>query len=166
MRHGINITTNQRLSPTFRGNGNTIIVGDSQTSPVPIFLEGGGTSVHRLTGWELLAGNRTAALPRHARGRRIMGCVCKKNLKSRLNAANFFLSEVADKSFCVKFSGLDLKSSKNHIKFREYSTYTLIFGLFKANKIYGAPMKPSELFCFKDTKISLRYYFSSFSGMQ
>ena len=29
LRHGINITTNQRLSPTFRGNGNTIIVGDS-----------------------------------------------------------------------------------------------------------------------------------------
>ena len=46
--HGINITTNQRLSPTFRGNGNTIIVGDSQTSPLPIFPEGGGTSVHRL----------------------------------------------------------------------------------------------------------------------
>ena len=48
LRHGINITTNQRLSPTFRGNGNTIIVGDSQTSPLPIFPEGGGTSVHRL----------------------------------------------------------------------------------------------------------------------
>ena len=53
MRHGINITTNQRLSPTFRGNGNTIIVGDSQTSPLPIFPEGvggggGGASVHKL----------------------------------------------------------------------------------------------------------------------
>ena len=48
LRHGINITTNQRLSPTFRRDGNTIIVGDSQTSPLPIFLEGGGTSVHRL----------------------------------------------------------------------------------------------------------------------
>ena len=48
LRHGINITTNQRLSPTFRGNGNTIIVGDSQTSPLPIFPKGGGTSVHRL----------------------------------------------------------------------------------------------------------------------
>ena len=48
LRHGINITTNQRLSPTFRGNGNTIIVGDSQTSPLPIFPEGGRTSVHRL----------------------------------------------------------------------------------------------------------------------
>jgi len=48
LRHGINITTNQRLSPTFRGNGNTIIVGDSQTSLLPIFSEGGGTSVHRL----------------------------------------------------------------------------------------------------------------------
>ena len=49
LRHGINITINQRLSLTFRGNGNTIIVGDSQTSPLPIFPEGGGTSVHRLT---------------------------------------------------------------------------------------------------------------------
>ena len=49
--HGINITTNQRLSPTFRGNGNTIIVGDSQTSSLPIFPEGVGTSVHRLPGF-------------------------------------------------------------------------------------------------------------------
>ena len=48
LHHGINITTNQRLSPTFRGNGNTINNGDSQTSPLPIFPEGGGTSVHRL----------------------------------------------------------------------------------------------------------------------
>ena len=47
-RQGINVTTNERLSPTFRGNGNTIIVGDSQTSPLPIFPEGEGTSVHRL----------------------------------------------------------------------------------------------------------------------
>ena len=46
-RHGINITTNQRLSPTFRGNGNTIIVSDSQTSPFPIFPEGVG---HLYTG--------------------------------------------------------------------------------------------------------------------
>ena len=48
MGHGINITTNQRLSPTFQGNGNTIFVGDSQTFALPIFPEGGGTSVHRL----------------------------------------------------------------------------------------------------------------------
>ena len=51
LRHGINITTNKRLSLTFRGNGNTIIVGDSQTSPLPIFPDGGGTSVHRLHYW-------------------------------------------------------------------------------------------------------------------
>ena len=51
LRHSINVTTNQRLSPTFRGNGNTIIVGDSQTSPLPILPEGVGTSVHRLLGW-------------------------------------------------------------------------------------------------------------------
>ena len=49
LRRGINVTTNQRLSPTFGGNGNTIIVGDSQTSPLPIFSEGGTTSVHRLS---------------------------------------------------------------------------------------------------------------------
>ena len=42
LRHGIDITTNQRLSPTFRGNRNTIIVGDSQTSPLPIFFWGRG----------------------------------------------------------------------------------------------------------------------------
>ena len=28
----------------------------------------------------------------------------------------------------------------------------IIWSLFKANKIYGVPMKPSKLFCFKDTK--------------
>ena len=48
LRHGIKITTNQRLSPAFWGNGSTIIVNDSQTSPLPIFPEGGGTSVDRL----------------------------------------------------------------------------------------------------------------------
>ena len=31
-----------------RGKGNTIIVGDSQTSLLPFLSEGGGTSVHRL----------------------------------------------------------------------------------------------------------------------
>ena len=40
LRHDINITTNQRLSPTFRGNRKTIIVGHSQTSPLPIFSWG------------------------------------------------------------------------------------------------------------------------------
>ena len=53
--HGINITTNQRLSPTFRGNGNTIIAGDSQTSPLQIFPEGGGTSVRRLVLFRLIS---------------------------------------------------------------------------------------------------------------
>ena len=41
-RHGINITTNQRLSPTFRGNRNTIIIGDSQMSLLPISFWGRG----------------------------------------------------------------------------------------------------------------------------
>ena len=65
MRHGINITTNQMLSPTFRGNGNTIIVGDSQTSPLSIFPEGGGTPVHRLRALRLMffAEPRTRAVP-------------------------------------------------------------------------------------------------------
>ena len=48
LRHGINNTTNQRLSSTFQGNRNTIFVGDSQTFPLLIFPEEGGTSVHRL----------------------------------------------------------------------------------------------------------------------
>ena len=59
-------------------------------------------------------------------------------------------------TFRVKLSGLISKqeSSKNHIKVREYSTWRLIFGLFlKLNKVYGAPMKPSELFCFEDNKV-------------
>ena len=39
--------------------------------------------------------------------------------------------------------------------------YSPILGLFlKLKKIYGAPMKSFELFCFKDTKNSLGYYFS------
>ena len=57
-------------------------------------------------------------------------------------------------TFRVKLGGLvsKLRILENHIKVREYSTWRLIFGLFlKLNKIYGAPMKPSELFCFEDT---------------
>ena len=42
LRHGINITTNQRLSPTLRGNANTIKDGDWQTSLSPPFSEGRG----------------------------------------------------------------------------------------------------------------------------
>ena len=33
-----------------------------------------------------------------------------------------------------------------------FHVQTYIWSLFKANKIYGAPMKPYKLFCFKDTK--------------
>ena len=36
-------------SEKIEGNGNTIIVGDSQTSLLPIFYGGGGTSAHRLS---------------------------------------------------------------------------------------------------------------------
>ena len=38
LRHGNDITTNQRLFPTLRGNGNTINDGDSKTSLHPIFF--------------------------------------------------------------------------------------------------------------------------------
>ena len=42
-----------------------------------------------------------------------------------------------------------------------FNLQTYIWSLFKAKKIYGAPMKPSELFCYTKTqKISLRYNFS------
>ena len=46
LRNGINITTNQKLSLTFRENGSTINDRDSQTSP-SIFSEGREASVHR-----------------------------------------------------------------------------------------------------------------------
>ena len=33
-----------------------------------------------------------------------------------------------------------------------FNVTTYIWSRFKAKKNYGAPMKPSELFCFKDIK--------------
>ena len=48
MWYGINITTNQRLSPTFRGNRDMTSNGNSQMSLSLIFTEGRGASVHRL----------------------------------------------------------------------------------------------------------------------
>ena len=68
-----------------------------------------------------------------------------------------FLSKVANKSFCVKFSGLIsklkiLEKSYLYDKSRNIQRQTYIWSLFKANNIYGAPMQPSKLFCFKDTK--------------
>ena len=69
-----------------------------------------------------------------------------------------FLSEVAHiKSFCVKFSALisKLKILENwYLSPRIFKVRTYIWSLSKKN--YGAPMKPSELFCFKDPKISQR----------
>ena len=47
LRHGINITTNNRFSPTFQGNRNMFNDSDSQTSP-RFFPEGRGASVQRL----------------------------------------------------------------------------------------------------------------------
>ena len=47
----------------------------------------------------------------------------------------------------------NLKSSKkSYLSLRIFNVQTYIWSLFKARKNYGAPMKPSELFCFKDTK--------------
>ena len=66
-----------------------------------------------------------------------------------------FLSEVAHKSFCLKFSGLISKLKileKLYLSLRIFNIQTYISSFFKAKKIYGASMKPSELFCFKDTK--------------
>ena len=58
-------------------------------------------------------------------------------------------------SFCVKFSGLISQFrilEKLYLSPRIFSVYIFIFGPFlKQNKIYGAPIKPFELFCFKDT---------------
>ena len=75
-----------------------------------------------------------------------------------------FLSEIAHKSFCVKFSGLteaNLKSSKNHIKVREYSTYRLIFSHFlKPKKFSVRQCSLPNYFASKTQKLSLRYYFS------
>ena len=63
-----------------------------------------------------------------------------------------FLSEVAPKSFCVKFSGL---------KVRKYSTYRLIFGLFlKLKKFMVLQWRFQNYFASKTKKILLRYYFS------
>ena len=130
--------------------------------------------------WELLAGNHTAALPQlcgEGRSRVWCMCACCFNLSfenSELNCSTtyriwspplrskffeilkfVFLSEVANKSFCVKFSGLISKLKifkKSYKSLRIFNVQTYIWSLFKANKIYGVPMKPSELFCFKDTK--------------
>ena len=79
-----------------------------------------------------------------------------------------FLSEVANKSFGIKFSGLITKLKilkKSYYSPRTFNVKISIWSLFKAKKIYGAPMKPSELFCFKDTK-KFRYVIIFRSGMQ
>ena len=62
--------------PTFRGNGNTIIVGDSQTSPLPIFSEGGGKSVHRL---------KNVKLGNSCRSRAATAKKCTKKRDARAN---------------------------------------------------------------------------------
>jgi len=78
-----------------------------------------------------------------------------------------FLSEVVDKSFYVKFSGLISKLKilqKTYQSLWIFNVQTCIWSLFKANKIYGAPMKLSKLFCFKDKKLCCITIF--LSGMQ
>ena len=115
--------------------------------------------------WELLAGDRTAVLPRHARGRRIislsfenteLNCSTAKRIEISTLHSKFleilkfvFLFEVAhmqepimgswQTSFWVKFSGLisQLKIlQKSRIQVREYSTYRFIFVLYlRLNKV-------------------------------
>ena len=64
-----------------------------------------------------------------------------------------FLSKVAQKSFCIKFSGLVYFISKLKILEKSYNvlnsasiqhTDLYIWSLFKAKKNYGVPVKPSE----------------------
>ena len=72
------------------------------------------------------------------------------------------LSEVVHKSFCVKFSGLISKLKileKSYESPRIFNLQTYIWSLFKAKRTYGASMKPSELFCFKDTKNFVALFF-------
>ena len=40
-----------------------------------------------------------------------------------------------------------------------YRLTAYFWSLFKAKKIYGALMKPSEVFCFKDTKNFVALFF-------
>ena len=48
---------------------------------------------------------------------------------------------------------------------RIFNVQTYIWSLFKAKKMYVAPVKPSELFCFKDTKnFAASLFFSAVSN--
>ena len=66
-------------------------------------------------------------------------------------------------SFCVRFSGLISKlriPEKSYESPRIFNVETYIWSLFITKEIYGAPMKPSELFCFIRQKKLRGYYFS------
>ena len=77
-----------------------------------------------------------------------------------------FLSEVTLESFCVKLSGVISKLKileKSYESPRIFNVQTYIWFLFKAKKTFVAPMKPSELFCFKDPKnfAALLFFFAA-----
>ena len=58
-------------------------------------------------------------------------------------------------SFCVQFSGLINKLrilKKSYLSWQTFIIQTFIWSVFEVKKIYGVPLKPSELFFFKDTK--------------
>ena len=66
-------------------------------------------------------------------------------------------------SFCIKFSGVinQFRILEKSYLSPQIFNIRFIFGLFlKLNKIYGAPMKPSELFCFKDAINLMAFLFS------
>ena len=46
-----------------------------------------------------------------------------------------------------------------------FNVQTYIWSLFKAKKIHGTPMKPSELFCFQNTKnfAALLFFLAAFN---
>ena len=73
---------------------------------------------------------------------------CIQNLKSRLYIATvsrYWSSRFSPKLRTVNPREIIFKST--NIQRTVY-----IWSLFKAQKIYGAPMKPSQLFCFQDKK--------------
>ena len=58
-------------------------------------------------------------------------------------------------SFCVQFSSLINKLrilKKSYLSWQTFIIQTFIWSVFEVKKIYGVPLKPSELFLFKDTK--------------
>ena len=63
-------------------------------------------------------------------------------------------------SFCVQFSGLINKLrilKKSYLSWQTFIIQTYIWSVFEVKKIYGVPMKPSELFFFKVACENIRF---------